>query len=131
MIAVLVERVQREIDELATAFPGIQATSAPDGSIEILVPRYPLPSGWNTATCEVIVVGPPMYPDQQPDNFWCTPTISTSSGRPPGNLMGQVTKQGRTWNQHSWHWGATKWDRDCFNLATFIRSIARFFESQS
>ncbi len=131
MISVLAERVQREIDDLAHAYPGMQAGAAPDGSIEIVIPRYPLPAGWSAPTCEVLVVAPPLYPDQQPDNFWSTPGITTPSDRPPNNIMGLVGKQGRTWNQYSWHWGATRWDRDCYNLAIFIRSIARFFQSQS
>lgn len=126
----LLRRVTVEIEDLSAAFPGIFAEAAPDGSVEVVIPSYPLPEGWSKVSCEVLVVAPILYPDQVLDNFWAEPGIQTRSGGVLGNCMGQISRRNKVWSQYSWHWTTARWDRDCHNVATFIRSIDHFLRQQ-
>ena len=129
----IADRLQKEIEELQSCYPSLEvdAGSSADGSVDLLIPDYQLPAGWSPAACEILVVAPVLYPDQQPDNFWAELGIQRPAGGPPANCMGQVTRRGRIWDQYSWHWGATPWDRDRHNMVTFVRSISTFFERQT
>lgn len=124
------ERLRPEIEELTCAFPGLQVLSAADGGFDLLIPSYPLPTRWTPESAKILVTAPLLYPDQQPDNFWCQPGLLTASGSRPNNCMGQVVKQGVLWDQYSWHWGSTPWHRDQHNMVTFARSIRLFFDRQ-
>jgi len=124
------DRLLAEIEELRHDFPSLEVADGADGATDIIIPDYRLPVGWGPPACRILVVSPLLYPDQQPDNFWAQPGILTTSGAPPGSRMGQVTKREMLWDQYSWHWGQTRWDRECHNMATFVRSLRNFFARQ-
>lgn len=125
------DRLLSEVEELRQEFPSLEVADGADGAIDIIIPDYRLPVGWTPPAIRILIVCPLLYPDQQPDNFWAQPGILTGSGVPPGSRMGQVSRRGIVWDQYSWHWGQTPWDRECHNMATWIRSVRNFFARQT
>ena len=117
---------------LAAAFSGIQLDR--DNRV-VLLPEYPLPSGWSHDRTDVLFVYPSNYPRGCPDNVCTRPDLTLANGQAAQNLMGEVELLGRTWLQFSWHiegeWRPTASASQGSNLVTYLFGALHRFDEAS
>ncbi len=100
----------------------------------VLFKEFPLPSGWNCKSTELLVLVPAGYPTTPPDNFYVRTGLRLSDGRVPGNYTENQSILGQSWAQFSFH--AQAWtpsaDIDTGDgLLTFMISVEHRLEERS
>lgn len=116
-----------QIEQLQEQFPHATEQKLPDGSAVVMIPSFPLASGWSqtaTATCFIVPVG---YPIAKPDCFYADRSLRLASGALPRNAREQPVPQldGETWLWFSWHLVTWHVTRDSY--LTFARVMEKRF----
>jgi hypothetical protein len=99
------------------------------GLICVVIKDYPLPSGYDVRTTDVLLRLPPGFPDAQPDMFWCNPPVRLgASGNYPqaADLMEQYL--GNTWQRFSRHLNPGVWKPGTDSLGSYMALIGAELE---
>ena len=94
----------------------------------ILFRAFPLTSGWNRESTDLLVLIPPGYPETAPDNFHVQNGLRTESGAVPGNYAEDQEVLGESWAQFSYHaedWSPSPDPHDGDSLLTFMVAVER------
>jgi len=94
----------------------------------VLIPDFPLPSGWNRERTRLLIIIPPGYPQTPPDNFYVDVGLATVAGNTPGGYSEPAPQIGESWGQFSWHADVPTWQpgpepQDGHNLCTFLGMV--------
>jgi hypothetical protein len=101
-----------------------QATSE-SGMLCIVLPAFPLPSGYNRETADLLIRLPGGYPDVPPDMWWFDPAIRGAGGEAIRNTESIETHLGRQWQRWSRHFSAGQWKSGIDGLESYIALISR------
>ncbi len=114
--------LQQQYELLRERYPEAELRPLPDGSAAVVIPRFPLPSGWNQPHATVRFLTPVGYPMAKPDCFWTDATLRLANGAPPQssnmNPMPGVPEPS-LW--FSWH--VAQWNPNRDNLLSYVRVI--------
>ncbi len=94
----------------------------------VVMPQWPLPSGFNRDAADLLVRLKPGYPDVPPDMWWFSPPVHLSNGQalPATNAVG--TYLGRKWQRWSRHFRNGQWQSGVDGLESFLALIRRDLE---
>jgi len=98
--------------------------SIDQGLICVVVKNYPLPSGYDRPSTDLLLRLPAGFPDAQPDMFWCDPPIRIASSAifpQAADLMESYL--GRTWQRFSRHLNVGAWTPGTDNLGTYMSLV--------
>lgn len=99
-----------------------------DGMTCVLLTQWPLPSGFDRPSADLLLRLSPGYPDVQPDMWWFDPPVHLASGQPlPAT---EVVEQhlGRTWQRWSRHFNGGQWQSGVDGLESYLALIRRELE---
>lgn len=129
-------RLQRELALLERAYPGMRFEQS---GMWILIPRQPLPEGWNPAATDVAMQVPAGYPATPPYGIYVPAGITYRDAR-PNNYQEPAGNQppfGGQWGVFSWapadgHWHVPSTEIvGRASLLSYVRGCAvRFLEGQ-
>jgi hypothetical protein len=91
----------------------------------VIMPDFPLPSGWSKSSVEVKFVAPAGYPFAPPDCFWTESDLRLANGNPPQASQPNPCPDGSSSLWFSWH--LQHWNPNTDNLVTYLRVIERRF----
>ncbi len=96
--------------------------------VNLVLKGFPLGTGFNLVSADVLVRIPRSYPDTGPDMFWMSPAVLLSNGQEPqaANVRQQIL--GRQWQRFSWH--RSRWDSLRDNMSTYIEFIRHRLEQK-
>lgn len=83
-----------------------------DGRRWIVVRNYPLPSGYQVASCALAVEMPSGYPTSEIDMFYCDPPLRLPTGREPDCADARQAIDGGTYQRWSRHREPGTWSAD-------------------
>ena len=112
--------VSQEIAQLHGEGYKVDVWDQPDGWLFLVFRDYPLPSGYNKSSSELLVKVPPPYPAAKLDMFWMDADLTLNSGGLPQSCNHEVVN-GKVWLRFSWH--PNGWDPRHDNLKTFLNFI--------
>jgi len=100
---------------------GLEWETVKEGQVTWLVlPRYPVPSGYSHSIVSAALRIPPSYPDNQIDMVFFYPALSLIGGRAIRQLS-FVPFDGKQYQQWSRHrTGANPWRSDIDNVGTHL-----------
>jgi hypothetical protein len=110
--------------QLKARYPDATKQVLPSGSSLIVIPRVPLPVGWNGPTTLVRFIEQAQYPFAAPDCFWADEELRLANGQNPQSSAAQVipeTQLNGLW--FSWHVG-DRWNPNTDNHLTWMGCIA-------
>ncbi len=93
-----------------------------DGQRWLIVENYPLPAGYNVATCRVAVDVPPDYPSAKLDMFYCDPPLAVN-GVAPGQTEARQSIGGVMFQRWSRHRPEGSWAPATDSLSTHFAVI--------
>ena len=98
------------------------------GMICVVMPRWPLPSGLDHDTADLLLRLSPGYPDVPPDMWWFSPAVHLANGQalPATNVV--ETYLGRQWQRWSRHFTAGQWQSGVDGLASFLALVRQDLE---
>jgi hypothetical protein len=124
----LLPRIEKEVERIAEDYPGTQAESLPNGHVLVIVPKCPLPSGWNKKNVDVLLNLPPTYPNDRPI-FLTDASLLLENGNKPGGAGGNASLLDHQWM--SFCWNPKIWDMSRDSLWRFLKfGLSRFKELQ-
>lgn len=94
------ERIARELALVREPYGEVEHD---DALTWFVIPRFPLPAGWNSNTTALLVLLPPGYPTTPPDNFYTDDDLKLASGALPGNTSNATPRAGERWLMFSFH----------------------------
>jgi hypothetical protein len=111
-------------------FAQFEAVAQPDGWTFLVVPDFPLPSGYSASNAKLLVKLPPAFPDAAPDMFWLSPEVKTANGGAP---MGTSTEPliGSNWQRFSWHLLPGAWRPGASSLRDYMRCVRARLEKKN
>ena len=117
------ERRLREVELLRQRYSRVEHGSDLDW---LKFKDFPLPSGWDRGSTDILVLIPPGYPETPPDNFYVPNGLRLQSNAVPGNFAEGQEVLGASWAQFSYHaetWTPTHdlWNGD--TLVTFMTAV--------
>ena len=126
MTAVTANVIEAQLAAVCALFPGTETVHRPDGTDLIMVPRMPLPTGWNQRETVTRFLAPVGFPMARPDCFWADATLRLANGSMP-NASGvqQLPGETESWLWFSWHLGS--WNPLTDTLLTYVRVIQNRF----
>ena len=94
----------------------------------IVIPEWPLPSGFDRDAADLLVRLSPGYPDVPPDMWWFSPAVHLANGTslPATNAVG--TYLGRRWQRWSRHFRNGQWQSGVDGLENFLALIRQDLE---
>lgn len=102
----------------------------PNGWIFLLIPNFPIPSGFSHDKAKILIKLPPGFPDASPDMFWVMPHLKTKSGNiPQGTCFEPLLNQ--QWQRFSWHLKPGAWQPGVSTLRDFVRCITSRFDKKN
>jgi hypothetical protein len=122
-------RVSRELEAITQKYPGSTAVDEPGGSLTVVIPAYPLPSGFDRSAVRIAVRVTALYPSEKLDLFWLDPTLRRLDSAALPNVMGTAVLAGQSWTQISWHDNAPHDPARC-TVMGFVRGIRLWFAQQ-
>ncbi len=125
-------RVQRQVEAVAAKHPGAVAVEETDGSLILVIPRYPIPTtAFDRDAVRIAVRVGPLYPAEKLDLFWLDPALHRRDNAAVPNLMSSsVTLAGQSWAQISWHDNAPH-DPERVTILAFVQGIGTWFTAQA
>ena len=94
----------------------------------VVLPRWPLPRGFNRDAADLLVRLHPGYPDVPPDMWWFRPAVHLANGtflRATGVVEVHL---GREWQRWSRHFNNGQWQSGVDGLASFLALIRQDLE---
>jgi hypothetical protein len=108
---------------------GVEYSVATEANMTCVVIRgYPLPSGYDHATSDLLVRLTPGFPDVQPDMWWFDPPIRLRNG---GIVQATEVSEhhvGRTWQRWSRHFVPGQWRSGTDSLESYLALIRKELE---
>ena len=98
------------------------------GMICVVMPQWPLPSGFDRPASDLLVRLKPGYPDVQPDMWWFSPPVHLADGRELPNTNVLETHLGRTWQRWSRHFNSGQWQSGIDGLESYLALIRQDIE---
>ena len=94
----------------------------------IVMPQWPLPSGFNRDAADLLVRLRPGYPDVPLDMWWFSPPVHLANGAalPATNVV--QTYLGRSWQRWSRHFNNGQWQSGVDGLESFFTLIRQDLE---
>jgi len=123
--------VQDQFAEVLSTYSGASMSTAPDGTLLVIVPGVIVPPGWSRQSTEVRFTIPAGYPYAVPDCFWTDGDLRLATGQIPQNAQpGQVTpaQSDPSLLWFSWHITANTWNPAASDLMTYVKVIRNRFE---
>lgn len=111
-------------DYLQARAPG-HAVSLEAGMISVVIPSFPLPSGFTTAAADLLLRLAPGYPDVAPDMWWFEPAVRRTDGQVIAATESQETYLGRTWQRWSRHLQAGQWRSGIDSLESYLALVRK------
>ncbi len=95
-----------------------------EGNVTCVVfPSWPLPSGYDCASSDLLVRLMPGYPDVAPDMWWFDPGIRLASGGVVPATEYMEPYLGRQWQRWSRHFQPGQWKSGIDGLESFLALI--------
>ena len=121
---------EQQFDIIKASFPEAAYQLLPSGAILVVIPNFPLPSGWNLDSTTIRFLAPVGFPFARPDCFWADQALRVANGGMPQNTnISAIPETSINYLWFSWHVG--QWNPNRDNLSTYIKVIQdRFKVSQ-
>ena len=94
----------------------------------IVIPRWPLPEGFDLVEADLLVRLRPGYPDVPPDMWWFAPPVRRADGQV---LLATDVREhhlGRTWQRWSRHFSGVQWKSGVDCLESYLALIRQDLE---
>jgi len=122
----LLKSIEEQIERVRQDYPNIEVRKQPDGSIQLEIPDFKLPPGWNTNKTRIMVIIPPGYPTNKPNGFEADVNLRLQSGNKiPTQGCGQHQVNGQPWLHFCWQ--PKTWDHVRETLYRYLKFIERRF----
>lgn len=96
----------------------------------LVLPRYPIPEGYNHCVVDAALRIPPSYPDDQIDMVYFFPALELNSGRAIRQLT-SVPFDGKQYQQWSRHrTAANPWRSGLDNVCTHLLQVDSWLERE-
>ena len=121
----MLERRQQEIELIRREFGDVTVGT----NLEwVIINQYPLATGWNKPTTQVLLMIPSGYPVTPPDNFYTDPDLRLAQGIAMANATSIAGLLDKQWVQFSYHVETSEWKAHPdlllgHNLLTFIQGV--------
>jgi Prokaryotic E2 family E len=115
-------------DYLQARAPGC-AVSLDSGMICVVIPSFPLPAGFTTASADILLRLSPGYPDVPPDMWWFTPAIRRTDGREIPATQLQESHLGRVWQRWSRHLSPRQWRSGIDSIESYLALVRKELEA--
>lgn len=97
--------------------------SVDGGMICILIPSFPLPTGFTASSSDLLLRLSPGYPDVPPDMWWFSPAIVRVDSLTIPATECQEFHFGRTWQRWSRHLNPGQWRSGVDSLESYLAVI--------
>ena len=98
------------------------------GMICVVLPEWPLPSGFDRNAADLLIRLHPGYPDVAPDMWWFCPAVHLADGTAlPATSVFEM-HFGRRWQRWSRHFNSGQWQSGVDGLASFLALIRQDLE---
>lgn len=105
---------------------GAQHTVALEGGmICVVLPAFPLPSGYDRPHADLLLRLSPGYPDVPPDMWWFDPPVKLANGASAPATEVRESYLGRTWQRWSRHFNQGQWRSGVDCLETFLALVRK------
>ncbi len=112
-------KLENELSELRGDY---QIETSEDGScVNLVFKDFPLGSGFNRLSADLLLRVPLAYPDGRLDMFWTEPGILLSDGRQPQNANSEEIYANRRWQRFSWH--HNRWNSLTDNIDSYLEFV--------
>ncbi|RJT30909.1 MULTISPECIES: E2/UBC family protein [Mesorhizobium] len=111
-------------DYLQARAPG-HSVSLDGGMIAIIIPSFPLPSGFTAVAADLLLRLSPGYPDVAPDMWWFEPAVRRTDGQVIEATQSQEAYLGRTWQRWSRHFQAGQWRSGIDSLESYLTLVRK------
>ena len=94
----------------------------------VVLPKWPLPPGFDQNSADLLIRLSPGYPDIAPDMWWFFPAVHLSNGQelPQTNVFEGYL--GRRWQRWSRHLGSGQWKSGVDGVESFLALIRQHLE---
>ena len=93
-----------------------------DGScVNLVFKEFPLGTGFNRPSADLLLRVPLSYPDSGLDMFWTEPGVLLSDGRVPQNANTEEIYANRRWQRFSWH--HNRWNSVTDNIDSYLEFV--------
>lgn len=89
----------------------------------VVLPRWPLPCGFDREESDLLIRLSPGYPDIPPDMWWFCPSVHRDNGEPLPATNAVETYLGRDWQRWSRHFTNGQWQSGVDGLQSFLALI--------
>ena len=107
---------------LQDRFPEHQVV-AEGGMLCVVIPGWPLPSGFSVGATDLLLRLSPGYPDVPPDMWWMAPAVTLATGAVLPATDQRETYLQRTWQRWSRHLPAGAWQLGIDGLQNYLAQI--------
>ena len=98
------------------------------GMICVVMPKWPLPRGFDHHASDLLVRLSAGYPDVQPDMWWFSPAVRRADGSELPNTNVVENHLGRTWQRWSRHFSSGQWQSGIDGLESYLALIRQDLE---
>lgn len=120
-----------EEDEAGLNARGLLWETAIENNAKLLIlPKYPIPGGYNVREAGAALRIPPSYPDDQIDMAYFFPALALANGKPIGQLTMQPLdgKQYQQWSRHRTQ--QNPWRPGLDNICTHLLQVDSWLERE-
>jgi len=96
---------------------------AEGGMICVVLPKWPLPPGYDRPDADLLIRIPTGYPDLPPDMWWFDPPARLANGSNPPAADSTEQHLGRNWQRWSRHFQAGQWKSGVDGLESYVALI--------
>ena len=97
--------------------------SVDSGMTCVVMPRWPLPSGFDRDVVDLLIRLSPGYPDVPPDMWWFSPPVHLENGKALPATSVIETYLGRRWQRWSRHFSNGQWQSGVDGLESFLALV--------
>ena len=109
-------------DYLQARAPG-HAVALDGGMIAIVIPSFPLPTGYTATAADLLLRLSPGYPDVPPDMWWFEPAVRRTDGQTIAATESQEPYLGRIWQRWSRHLNPGQWRSGIDSLESYLALV--------
>lgn len=103
---------------------GIAHTVTMDGSMTCVVfPDWPVPTGYNRQSVDLLLRLPGGFPDVPPDMWWVSPALQLADGSAVEATQLTEVYLGRSWQRWSRHFSPGQWRAGTDSLESFLARV--------
>jgi hypothetical protein len=113
---------KNDLDCLAERAPG-HVISSEGGITCVLIPNFPLGSGFDRSSADLLLRLSPGYPDVAPDMWWFNPPARRADGREIPATQAHERHLGREWQRWSRHLNPGQWRSGVDSLESFLAIV--------